>query len=128
MTDQLVLDTDVVIHLLRKNAAFVEPFVRLHQASTRFIVTPVVLAEVYAGAFVKEHGDIAAFFALCERHSIDCTTGELAGLYAQRYRKAHQGISMEDYLLAATAKTLACPLWTCNSKHYPMKDIELFAA
>ncbi len=128
MTAAVVLDTDVIIHLLRKNALFVETFIRLHENNTRLIVTPVAIAEVYAGAFAKEHGDIAAFFALCEQRSIDCATGEIAGRYAQRYRKAHQGISMEDYLLAATAKALGCPLWTCNHKHYPMKDITLFAA
>lgn len=122
----MVLDTDVVIHLLRKNAAFVEPFIRMHESHTRFIISPVVVAEVYAGAFTKEHGDIAAFFALCERHNVGFEIGEIAGHYAQRYRKSHQGISMEDYLIAATAKALACPLWTCNGKHYPMRDIELF--
>jgi len=40
--------------------------------------------------------------------------------------KAFQGISLEDYLLAATARVHRCPLWTRNRKHYPMDDIEIF--
>jgi len=28
-------------------------------------------------------------------------------------------------LLAATARTHSCPLWTGNRKHYPMDDVEL---
>ena len=30
-------------------------------------------------------------------------------------------------MLAATAHTHRCPLWTHNRKHFPMTDIELFA-
>jgi predicted nucleic acid-binding protein len=126
MSAQIVLDTDVVIHLLRKNTAYMSAFIRLHENNTRFIITPVVVAEIYAGAFAKEYGDIETFFALCQKSSTDCPTGQLAGQYAQQYRKAFQGISMEDFLLAATAKALRCPLWTCNAKHYPMDDIVLF--
>ena len=48
------------------------------------------------------------------------------GLYANRYSKAFQGISLEDYLLAATARVHRCPLWTRNRKHYPMDDIDIF--
>ena len=51
----------------------------------------------------------------------------MAGIYANKFRKAWQGISMEDFLLAATPKMNHCPLWTGNFKHYPMDDIELFS-
>lgn len=37
-------------------------------------------------------------------------TAKQAGLLAAQYRKAYQGISLEDYLLAATAEQLNCPL------------------
>jgi predicted nucleic acid-binding protein len=49
-----------------------------------------------------------------------------AGLYANAYARSHQGISLEDFLLAAAAKLNRCPLWTGNRKHYPMDDIQLF--
>ncbi len=129
MTPQrVVLDTDIVIDLLKKSPVTVARFLALAAVPTTFLVNPIVVAEVYAGAFAREHKDIEAFFNLCQRIDTDSDTGRTAGLYANRYAKTFQGISLEDYLIAATAKNQRCPLWTRNHKHYPMDDIELLAA
>ncbi len=127
MPERLVLDTNIVIDLLKKVPAVVERFLALLEAQTQFLICPVVVAEVYAGAFKREHKDIEALFDLCQRIDMDSDTGRVAGLYANQYSKAFQGISLEDYVLAATARANRCPLWTLNRKHYPMDDIELFA-
>lgn len=126
--ERLVLDTNIVIDLLKKVPTIVERFLALLEAETTFLISPIVVAEVYAGAFKREHKDIEALFDLCQRVTMDSDTGRLAGLYANQYAKAFQGIALEDYLLAATARAHRCPLWTHNRKHYPMDDIELFAA
>lgn len=127
-TERLVLDTDIVIDLLKKKPALVARFLELVEAKTAFLLSPIVVAEVYAGAFPREHKDIEAFFSLCVRVDLDTETGRTAGRYANRYRKAFKGVSLEDFLLAATAEAHRCPLWTGNRKHFPMEDIELFAA
>ena len=124
---RLLLDTDIVIDLLKKQPELVARFLALVESKTSFLLSPIVVAEVYAGAFAREHKDIEAFFGLCQRIDLDSATGRVAGLYANQYRKAFQGISLEDFLLAASAQTHDCPLWTGNRKHYPMGDIELFA-
>lgn len=126
--ERLVLDTNIVIDLLKKAPNIVARFLALLEAQTTFLISPIVVAEVYAGAFKREHKDIEALFDLCQRASMDSDTGRMAGLYANQYAKAFQGIALEDYLLAATARAHRCPLWTHNRKHYPMEDIELFAA
>lgn len=126
MPERLVLDTDIVIHLLKKQLQTVACFIGLLEAQTVFLLSPIVVAEIYAGAFQREHKEIETLFSLCKRISIDGETGLQAGHYAHRYRKAHQGISLEDYLLAASARQNRCPLWTGNRKHYPMDDIVLF--
>ncbi|MDD5321514.1 MAG: type II toxin-antitoxin system VapC family toxin [Methylococcales bacterium] len=128
MPDRLVLDTDIVIHLLKKQPQTVARFIDLLAAQTILLLSPVVVAEIYAGAFQREHKEIELLFSFCKRISIDSATGQQAGHYARRYRKAHQGISLEDYLLAASARQNRCPLWTSNRKHYPMDDIALFDA
>lgn len=126
MTPQrVVLDTDIVIDLLKKVAPTVDRFLALAASNVTFLVSPVVVAEVYAGAFEREHKDIESFFNLCQHIVLDRDAGRLGGHYANRYGKAFQGISLEDYLLAGTARALRCPLWTHNRKHYPMDDIEL---
>ena len=126
--ERLVLDTNVVIDLLKKVPLVVERFLSLLEAQTIFLISPIVVAEVYAGAFKREHKDIEALLDLCQRVPMDSDTGRMAGLYANQYAKAFQGIALEDYLLAATARAHRCPLWSHNRKHYPMDDIELFAA
>ena len=125
--ERLVVDTDIVIDLLKKQPAVVAHFLALLELKTSFLNSPVVIAEVYAGAYPKEHKDIEAFFDMCQRVDMNSGTGRSAGLYANQYRKSFQGISLEDFLLAATAKAHRCPLWTGNRKHYPMDDIEIFA-
>jgi predicted nucleic acid-binding protein len=123
--ERLVLDTNIVIDLLKKKPAVVERFIALLEAQTTFLVSPIVVAEVYAGAFARETKDIEAFFDMCECIAMDRATGRVAGQYANRFGKAFQGIALEDYLLAATAQVYRCPLWTHNRKHYPMDDIVL---
>ncbi len=126
--ERLVLDTNIVIDLLKKQPEVVSKFLDLLAANTEFLISPIVVAEVYAGAFAREYKDIEHLFDLCQRVQVDVDTGRTAGMYANRYAKAFQGIALEDYLLAATAKRWRCPLWTGNRKHYPMDDIELFTA
>ncbi len=125
---QVVLDTSIVIDLLKNVPAVVNRFVALVDAGTRFLVSPIVVAEIYAGAFEREYKAIEALFDLCERTAMPFDTGRAAGRYAKQYAKAYQGIALEDYLLAATAKAYGCPLWTHNRKHFPMGDIELLVA
>ena len=125
--ERLVVDTDIVIDLLKKQPAVVAHFLALLELKTSFLISPVVIAEVYAGAYPKEHKDIEAFFDMCQRVDMNSGTGRSAGLYANQYRKSFEGISLKDFLLAATAKAHRCPLWTGNRKHYPMDDIEIFA-
>ena len=54
----LVLDTDVVINLLKKRADTVQRFLELVGQRTAMLISPVVVAEVYAGAFPREHASI----------------------------------------------------------------------
>ena len=124
--ERLVLDTNIVIDLLKKMPMVVDRFLALLEAQTQFLICPIVVAEVYAGAFKREHKDIEALFDVCHRIDMDIDTGRLAGIYANQYAKAFSGIALEDYVLAATARVHRCPLWTHNRKHYPMDDIELF--
>jgi len=56
---------------------------------------------------------------------INAEIGFIAGKYANKYSKAFNKISLEDYLIAATVKFYNLYLWTYNKKHYPMKDITL---
>ena len=124
--EMFVAGTDIVIQLLKKRSEVLECFLSLHEQGVEFYLSPIVIAEIYAGAFKKEHPEIEAFFNLCARLTLGAKTAKQSGLFAAQYCKAHQCISLEDYLLPATAEQLACPLWTHNTKHYPIQEIDLF--
>jgi predicted nucleic acid-binding protein len=111
---------------LRKQTETVQLMLNLHDKGYHFFLCPIVVAEVYAGAFIREYPLIEGFFAYCKQLTITEETGQIAGLYANQYRKAFNKVSLEDFLIAACAKQYQLSLWTRNKKHYPMQDIQLF--
>jgi len=79
--ERLVLDTDIVIHLLKKQPQTVARFIELLEAQSVFLLSPIVVAEIYAGAFPREHKEIETLFGLYKRIGIDSETGQ-HGQYA----------------------------------------------
>ena len=120
---KILLDTDVVINLLKKEQSYLEKFLFLDNDGAIFYYNPIIIAEVYAGAFKREIMSINQFFDHLTNIDICKFTGLQAGQYANQYRKAYNKISLENYLIAASAKINSLALWTNNRKHYPMEDI-----
>ncbi len=120
---KILLDTDIVINLLKKDQLHLEKFLSLDNDGAVFYCNPIVVAEIYAGAFQREIISINQFFDHLININICKFTGIQAGQYANQYRKAYNKISLEDYLIAASAKINSLALWTNNRKHYPMEDI-----
>jgi predicted nucleic acid-binding protein len=123
---KVLLDTDVTIWLLKKKECYVQTFIAARKEGYEFLLSPIVSAEVYTGAFKHEYPTIEQFFSLLTQLTLDTETGKLAGEYANQYRKAYNKISLEDYLLAATAVQEKAWLWTDNQKHYPMPEAHFF--
>ncbi len=126
MMRKVLLDTDVTIWLLKKQENYVQSFIDAHKQGYEFLLSPIVSAEIYTGAFKHEYRTIEQFFSLLTPLTLDIETGQLAGEYANKYSKAYNRISLEDYLLAATAMQEKAWIWTDNQKHYPMQDIGFF--
>lgn len=125
MKNNILLDTNIVIFLLKKEQVFVEKFLTLAKKGYQFYYNPIVSAEIYAGAFEKEITQIETFFSKLHFIEICKFTGIQGGKYASCYKKVYNKISLEDYLNAANAKVNSMKLWTNNKKHYPMEDIDL---
>ena len=122
---KVFLDTDVIINILRKKPETIEKFKELIDKKAKFFISPIVIAEIYHGAKEKEYEQIEELFSFFEIINIDAQIGFIAGKYANKYSKAFNKISLEDYLIAATVRVHNLILWTYNKKHYPMKDITL---
>ena len=122
---KIFLDTDVVINILKKKPETIDKFKSLIVKNAKFFISPIVIAEIYHGAIEKEYKQIEELFSFFEVIDINSEIGFLAGKYANKYSKAFNKISLEDYLIAATVKIYNLHLWTYNKKHYPMDDIIL---
>jgi len=121
LKDKILLDTDVVINILKKKE---ETIFKLNSLiSCDLFISPVVIAEIYAGARNNEKEKIQKLFSFFNSLTIDDAIGMQTGEYAKEFKKAYCGISLEDYMMAATAKQYNMQLWTYNKKHYPMSDI-----
>lgn len=117
MSKAILVDTDVLIDFLRGNdkaISFIDEF------SPHIILSPIVLAELYAG--VKGANELTIldnFVSLFRVIPIDAEIAKAGGLYKRDFGKSH-GVGLADAILAATADKENAELKTLNVKHYPM--------
>ena len=119
--NKILLDSDVVINLLKKREETLAKLDAL--GACEFFISPIVIAEIYAGARSSEREQIEALFSYFTSLDINDEIGAITGNYANEFRKAFGGISLEVYMIAGTAKYYGLQLWTYNRKHYPMRDL-----
>lgn len=118
----ILLDTDVLIWMLRDNEAVQERFKQIViDTDGAVFITPVQLAEVYAGMRSKERLRTEHFMNTLTVLPIDREAGKHAGEFMFTYAKSHN-LTLADAMMAAIAQISACKLWTLNRKHYPMFD------
>jgi predicted nucleic acid-binding protein len=117
MSNAILVDTDVLIDFLRGNdkaISFIDEF------SPHIILSPIVVAELYAG--VKGTDELSVldnFISLFRIVPIDSDIAKSGGLYKRDFGKSH-GVGLADAILAATADKESAELKTLNVKHYPM--------
>lgn len=117
MSNAILVDTDVLIDFLRGNdqaITFIDKF------SPHIILSPIVVAELYAG--VKGANELSVldnFVSLFRVVPIDSEIAKAGGLYKRDFGKSH-GVGLADAILAATADKENAELKTLNTKHYPM--------
>jgi len=109
----------------KKKQPTIDRCFRLLWSAAAPLLSPIVIAEVYARAFKTEHRTIESWFDSRQLVDVDRAIATQAGLYARQFRKSFNGVSLENCLLAATARVHRCPLWTGNRKHFPMQNIDL---
>lgn len=117
MSRTLLVDTDVLIDFLRgynKAITFIE------KHSSHIILSPIVVAELYAG--VKGTHELSVLDNFVTHFRVVPITAEIAkagGLYKRDFGKFH-GVGLADAILAATAEIEQAELKTLKIKHYPM--------
>jgi predicted nucleic acid-binding protein len=121
----VLLDSDVVIAILRGRAKTSEELVATEVQGIPTYCSAIAWAEVVAGLRPGEEAVTEAFFHARGDVVIDAETGRRAGGYLLRYARSY-GVEIADALVAAAATTTGLHLWTLNRKHYPMDDLRLY--
>ncbi|MGA2252918.1 PIN domain-containing protein [Terracidiphilus sp.] len=123
----VVLDSDIVIEILReRNPPVLAAWTDLIISSRPILCTPIVVAEVWAGARPKEHRQIDSFLGQIICLESDEETGKIAGDLLSQYARSHN-MEVPDAMIAAAAIQHRAALWTRNRKHYPMPQITFYS-
>jgi predicted nucleic acid-binding protein len=118
----VLLDSDVVIEVLRGNKTVARKLLTLEAAGVPTYCCAIVWAEIFAGIRPGEEALTEAFLAARGDVVLDASAGRRAGAYLARYSRSH-GVEIADALVAAAASTTGLRLWTTNRRHYPMRDV-----
>jgi predicted nucleic acid-binding protein len=117
------IDSDILIEVCRgRDASVLERWLQFGHSNHVLLISPISVAELWAGARVEEHSALKNLFASLICVPIDAETGRLAGEYLRTYRRTH-GTELGDALIAAGAAIRGAALWTRNRKHYPMMRV-----
>ncbi len=122
----VLLDTDIAIEILRaRDRAVLKKWSSLGLSAETVFYSPIVAAEVWAGALPHEHEIISRLFRPLFCLPPDYETGYLAGELLRRYAKSH-GLEIPDAMIAAAALQHQAALWTRNRKHYPAPQLTFY--
>lgn len=114
----IMIDSNILIWYLRGNSQINDELLRLTNVD-RLFTSPVVIAEIYAGAKKKEEPIIDDLFTSLYLLEINREIGKTAGHFLNQYSKSHN-LEILDALIAASVTYGKMRLWTLNKKHYPM--------
>ena len=118
----ILLDSDVVIEVLRGRREISDGIRALERQGVPTYCCAVTFAEIWAGLRGGEEAVTEAFFHARGEVALDAAVGRRAGAYLSRYSRSH-GLEIADALVAAAATTAGFRLWTLNKRHYPMADL-----
>ena len=114
----MILDSDVLIEILRSNPQTSRWVAAQASAGETLRYSPVSRAEIGAGVRRGEEDRVQALFGGLDAVPIDATTGYLAGERMRRYRRGH-ALELGDALIGASAVQHGERLATFNRRHYP---------
>jgi predicted nucleic acid-binding protein len=123
----VLLDSDVIIDILRGRRDIANRLRALERTGTPTYCSAVAWAEIWCGLRAGEEAAAEAFFQARREVVLDAIAGRRAGAYLARFARSH-GVEIADALVAAAASTAALRLWTLNRRHYPMDDVRFYEA
>jgi predicted nucleic acid-binding protein len=115
-----LVDTSVAVDHLRGEPAATDLLRQLVDEEETLVASEITRFELVAGARDRELAALEQFFTALSWVPVGDEVARTAGALARRYRAAHGGIDLADYLIAATSLLLEAELLTTNVRHFPM--------
>ncbi len=122
----LLLDTSVLIDVLRRRGQRREFVSELARAGHVLSTTTLNVAEVYAGMRAGEEPDAEALFVGLHLYELSGRSARLAGKLKNTWSRKGRTLTLADAIVAAIAIEHECQLLTDNQKDFPMPEIQLF--
>jgi predicted nucleic acid-binding protein len=113
----VLLDTSVLIDVLRGSEPAADWLGSLGEVPS---CSELTRAEVLRGIRSPERSRTDRLLGALRWVVVDEQISRRGGELGRRYRRSHQGLSIVDFLIAATAQLLDAELATTNVRHYPM--------
>jgi predicted nucleic acid-binding protein len=121
----ILLDTTVLIDVLRGRRRTVERLTALRQHGDVPFTTPISVEEIHRGLRDTERAAAIRLFDGLRIAPIGRAEGVQAGDWRRDHAAAGTTLAQADCLIAAMAVALGVPLATGNPKDFPMRELEV---
>lgn len=122
----LLLDSSVLIDLLRNRGNRRKSVAELVRAGHSLSTSAINVAEIYAGMRDDERDRTDELMSALECIPISAPAGKMAGDLKRQWARRGRTLTLADTLVAATALAHGCSLATDNRKDFPMPELELY--
>jgi predicted nucleic acid-binding protein len=119
----LLLDSSVLIDLLRRRPGAVERLTRIHESGDTPYVCAISIEELTCGLRSSEDDDVIALFEGLRVAPLGIPEGRLAGYWRRSFARRGRTLSQPDCLIAAAAVGIDGRLATGNPRDFPMRGL-----
>ena len=123
---RLLLDTSVLIDILRGSKARRELLANLVSDGHYLTTTALNIVEVYMGLRPGDEARIEPLLSSLECYPLDARTAKQARLLKNTWARKGRAISLPDAIVAAIAIDRGCILMSDNRKDFTMPEITLY--
>ena len=120
----VLLDTSVIIDVLRERRGRHDLLRQLAQQGHRFCYCAINVTEVYAGMRSGEAEVTADLFDRLEYVEVTFEIARTAGSLILDWRRKGRTLELPDATIAAVALQLGLTLATDNRKDFPMRELQ----
>jgi predicted nucleic acid-binding protein len=123
---KLLLDTSVLIDVLRARNQRRELLADLARAGHTLATTVLNVAELYSGMRPGEEARTESFLCGLLCYELSGTTARLAGKWKFAWSQKGRILALADAIVAAIATEQHCQLLTDNRRDFPMPEVRLY--